>query len=306
MSVKKTHVIVVGNEKGGSGKTTTSMHLIIGLLDLGFRVGTIDVDYRQQSLTRYLDNRRKTAQLKHIDLLFPYHTVVKASPLMRVDQAEADESARLFAAIQKSTQRDDFLVIDTPGSNTHLSRMAHSFADTMITPVNDSFVDLDVIAQVESDSLNIERPGIYSQMVWEQKLERAKRDRGAIDWIVLRNRLSTIDAKNKRNVEKALAKISKRLGCRIAEGFCERVIYRELFLHGLTLLDVVDEETDIALTLSHVAARQELRKFLTQLNIPKVTEALTKRQGEKSKGTRYSETKDHEEEQRQELLTEDA
>lgn len=267
---KKAHIIVVGNEKGGAGKTTTSMHLIISLLALGFDVGSIDVDSRQLSLTRYLENRGKTMAEKNLQLLYPNHAIVKLSPFNVIEEAENDELTRFTQALQKAVTRDDFVVIDTPGSNSNLSRIAHSYADTIITPINDSFVDLDVIVQVEKDSLNIIRPGIYSEMVWQQKINRAKRDSGEIDWLIVRNRLTSLDARNKRNVGKVLDRLAQRIGLRQAAGFSERVIYREMFLHGLTLLDVMEKEANVSLTLSHIAARQELRDFMLSLNIPKL------------------------------------
>ena len=271
---KKAHIIVVGNEKGGAGKTTLSMHLITSLLALGFEVGSIDVDSRQLSLSRYLENRRRTIIDKGINLFYPNHAVVKLSPFNIIDEANNDEAQRFYAAISKASMRDDFVVIDTPGSHSNLSRIAHSFADMVITPINDSFVDLDVIAHVERGSLNIEKPGVYSEMVWEQKIKRAKRDGGEVDWLIVRNRLSSIDARNKRNVEKVLTKLGKRLGLRQAKGFGERVIYREMFLHGLTLLDVTEKGANIPVSMSHLAAKQELRDFLQELKIPAVTERL--------------------------------
>ncbi len=271
---QRAHIIVVGNEKGGAGKTTTTIHLITNLLTLGFSVSSIDVDCRQLSLTRYLENRRRTMEARSITLPCPNHAIIKRSPFDNIKEADEDETSRMEQALEKAMQRDDFIVIDTPGSDSALSRAAHSYADTIITPINDSFIDLDVLARVEGDTLNVERPGIYSQMIWEQKINRAKRDRGVIDWIVLRNRLATIDARNKRTMTEVLAKVSQRLGFRQAAGFGERVIYRELFLQGLTLLDVVDERVGVNLSMSHVAARQELRTFLTSLNIPRLTAKL--------------------------------
>lgn len=273
-TAKKAHVIVIGNEKGGAGKTTTGMHLIVSLLDLGFSVGSIDVDSRQLSLTRYLENRGKTMREKGLNLRYPNHAVVKLSPFNIIEEAEDDEKNRFEQALKKALERDDFVIIDTPGSHSNLSRIAHSYADTIVTPINDSFVDLDVIVQVEKDSLNVSRPGVYSDMVWQQKINRAKRDSGEIDWLILRNRLASIDAKNKRNVAKVLDKLSQRIGLRQTTGFSERVIYREMFLHGLTLLDIMDKDAKVSLTLSHIAARQELRDFMHALNIPKLNARL--------------------------------
>jgi chromosome partitioning protein len=101
--------------------------------------------------------------------------------------------------------------------------------------------------------------------VWEQKKQRAQRDGGSIDWIVMRNRLATLDARNKRRVGGLIEQLAKRIGFRLAPGFSERVIFRELFLKGLTLLDLAESGTEM--TFSHVAARQELRGLLDTIGL---------------------------------------
>ncbi len=216
---KKSHIIIVGNEKGGCGKTTTTMHLIIALLRLGFSVGCIDLDSRQRSLTRYVENRRQTIAKEGISLPMPRHTVVNKSPFDSQEEAKKDERERFMQSVANIYGSCDFVVIDTPGNDTFLSRLAHSFADTIITPINDSFVDLDVLASVDGRTLEIIKPSIYSEIVWEQKLQRAKRDGGSIDWIVMRNRLSNLDAKNKRFMAKVTDDLARRIGFRAAPGF---------------------------------------------------------------------------------------
>lgn len=262
------HVFVIGNEKGGSGKTTTSMHLMVGLLRLGFRVGSIDIDARQRSLSRYIENRKTTMAKEQVTLPMPSHVVVAKSPYNIVQEAEEDERERFTRVLAKLLATCDFVIIDSPGNDTFLSRLAHSFADTVITPVNDSFVDLDVLAAVDGMTLKVQKPSIYSEMLWEQKLKRAKRDGGSIDWVVMRNRLSNIDARNKRQISRIMEDLAKRLGFRQAPGFSERVIFRELFLLGLTVFDVVETNKSGTLSMSHLAARQEVRDLLKALNIP--------------------------------------
>lgn len=271
---KSAHVIVIGNEKGGSGKTTTAMHLITALLRLGFSVGSMDIDARQRSLSRYVENRRKTLTKLGINLTLPYHMIVNRSPFNVQEEAEADEKERFSQALQRVFYTADFVVIDSPGSDTYLARLAHSYADTVITPINDSFVDLDVLASIDSDTMEIIRPSIYSQMLWEQKLQRAKRDGGNIDWIVMRNRLSHLDAKNKRYMADAVNQLARRIGFRQAPGLSERVIFRELFLKGLTVLDVLEEETGIPVKMSHITARQEVRDLLKILSLPEVNQRM--------------------------------
>lgn len=263
---KKTHIIVLGNEKGGAGKTTMAMHIITSLLYEGFSVTSVDIDSRQRSLSGYIENRRNYVATNNASLPLPSHIIINKSRLDSEIEAQADETRRFADAIKKASS-SDFIVIDAPGNDTFLSRLAHSYADTIITPVNDSFVDLNLLAKVNGNDFKVERHGVYSEMVWEAKIYRAQRDKGEIDWIVMRNRLTNLDAKNKRNMATALKSFAKRVGCRLAEGFSERVIYRELFLKGLTLLDVIEQKEKVGLKVSHIAARQELRQFMNFLNL---------------------------------------
>jgi chromosome partitioning protein len=282
---KQAHIIVVGNEKGGCGKTTTCMHLIVALMRLGFKVGTMDIDSRQRSLSRYIENRRLTMAKHHATLPMPHHIVITKSPFTIQSEAEEDERDRFNQGLARIVKTCDFVVIDGPGSDTFLSRLAHSSADMIITPINDSFVDLDLLASVDGDTLQIIRPSIYSEMVWEQKLARAKRDSGSIEWIVMRNRLSNLDARNKRQMKKVTEELARRIGFRLAPGFSERVIFREMFLQGLTVLDVMDTSMDVKITISHIAARQEVRDLLKTLRIPEIDRRINElRHAEENEG----------------------
>jgi len=183
--IRKPRVIILGNEKGGSGKSTAAMHLIVGLLHAGHRVGSMDVDSRQATLTRYIDNRRATLASKGVSLPMSDHRRVDLSKA-RGEVADADERERFDAALAELAAHNDVVVIDTPGSDTFLSRLAHSHADTIVTPMNDSFVDLDLIAKVDPDTLKVTKPSLYAEMVWEQRKQRALRDRSSIDWVVMK------------------------------------------------------------------------------------------------------------------------
>lgn len=263
---KRAHIIVVGNEKGGTGKSTVSMHLIVSLLRMGLSVGSLDLDARQATLTRYIENRARRADSDWRGLPMPEHAAVLAT-----DDAAADV-ARLHELVEALTAAHDVVVIDTPGADHPLSRAGHSFADTLVTPMNDSFIDLDVLAKVDPATMRILRPSHYSEMVWESKKQRALRgERRPVEWIVMRNRLAHIEARNRRQVEKLLVELSRRVGCRMIAGLGERVIYRELFLEGLTLLDLRDKPG--GLTLSHVAARQELRTVIEAAGLNKLADA---------------------------------
>lgn len=262
---QKPYVIVLGNEKGGTGKSTVAMHIIVNLLRQGYLVGTIDVDARQGTLTRYVENRRARKEKTGENLPLSEHIPVFRSKLESLPAAEAEESSTFAEAVSRLSGHD-FLVVDTPGSDSYLSRLAHSHADSLITPLNDSFIDLDMLVRVNADSLDILRPSTYAEMVWEQKKQRAMRDNGSIDWIVLRNRLSSLNSRNKEEMERVLSALSKRIGFRLVAGFGERVIFRELFLNGLTLLDM--KESNTALTLSHIAAKQELASLMSMIQLP--------------------------------------
>lgn len=261
----KPYIIVLGNEKGGTGKSTVTMHVISSLLWQGYKVGSIDVDARQGTLSRYVENRQHRIKESGLNLPISQHIAVFRSNLESVSAAKEEEETQFSRALEE--HRDcDFIVIDTPGSDTYLSRLAHSYADTLITPLNDSFIDLDMLVRVDPDSLNILRPSTYSEMVWDQKKQRAMRDSGKIDWIVLRNRLASIHSRNREEMEKVLSALAKRIGFRLMPGFGERVIFRELFLNGLTLLDM--REMGMSMTLSHVSAKQELTDLINGLNLP--------------------------------------
>ncbi|MGB3625948.1 MAG: division plane positioning ATPase MipZ [Henriciella sp.] len=266
-------VIVVGNEKGGAGKSTVSMHLAVALMRMEQRVGIIDLDVRQRTLTRYLENRLRWMQSTGSKLPMPEIIRVDASTERDLDLAEKEETERLLGAVERLKQVSDFIIIDAPGGDTFLSRLAHTTADTLITPLNDSFVDFDLLGDVNPQTLEVIRPSFYSEMVWNCRKKKAQASRKPIDWIVMRNRVSPLEARNKQKVGEALSNLSKRIGFRLAPGLSERVIYRELFPAGLTLLDLTERGSNVAFTMSHVAARQELRDLLILLQLPSLAGA---------------------------------
>lgn len=263
---RRPHVIVLGNEKGGSGKSTTAMHLIVSLLHDGHRVGSIDLDARQGSLTRYFENRRKTASQMLVPLPLPLHVPILRSQADSATVARREDETKMAQALQE-LDACDYIVIDTPGADTSLSRLGHTLADTLITPVNDSFLDLDLLGRIDTDGAKILKPSVYAEMVWEQRKTRAIYGGKPIDWIVIRNRLSSLDAKNKRDIGQLLGLLAKRVGFRIAPGFTERVIFRELFPRGLTLLDISRKDSGVAWRMSHVAARQEVRDLVDAIGL---------------------------------------
>jgi chromosome partitioning protein len=253
-------IIVLGNEKGGTGKSTTAMHIAVALMRDGHSVATIDIDSHQATLSRYVENRRQFADGKGVRLPVPEHTKFDVSGAD--GESVAEKLERLDALAESLGARVDYMVLDCPGSDNPFARHAISLADVLISPVNDSFIDLDLLARIGGTPPRVLGPSVYSQTVWEQKQERARKTGDKIDWIVLRNRLSTLESRNKANVGITLDQLAGRIGFRLVEGFHERVIFRQLFLQGLTVLDLRDEGTEISLNLSHVAARQEIRRLL--------------------------------------------
>ncbi len=260
-------IIVLGNEKGGTGKSTTAAHLIVALLKRGFSVGSIDLDARQGTLSRLLENRADYAKRRGLDLELPEHRRLYRSESSARGAAEWEEKRAFERAVADLAERD-YIVMDTPGSDSFLARAGHACAEVLITPMNDSFLDLDLLARIDPEGRQILEPSLYSQMVWEQRQQRAVMGLAPMDWIVMRNRLSHIDARNKREIGRLLELLSQRIGFRLAPGFGERVIFRELFPKGLTLLDLLEDDPEFRLSMSHVAARQEVRALLRAIGLP--------------------------------------
>ncbi|MES2339381.1 MAG: division plane positioning ATPase MipZ [Pseudomonadota bacterium] len=254
LHVPNLHVIVFANEKGGTGKSTTAVHTAIALATRGSRVAAFDLDHRQRTMGRYLDNRAATVKRTGRELVTPIHATHDGTS----DDFFAETLDRLSA-------HADYLVIDTPGRDDKFARLAATNADTLVTPMNDSFVDFDLIGQVDPDNFKVTRPSFYSELIWEARKTRAKADGATIDWVVLRNRLQYVEAKNMRRVSEAIDQLSKRVGFRVIPGLSERVIYRELFPSGLTMLDSKEFG---GMGLGHVAARQELREMMAGLALP--------------------------------------
>lgn len=263
------HMIVVGNEKGGSGKSTTAMHVVVALLKAGQTVAAIDLDGRQQSLARYVENRRNWSEQRGLELELPTLHVVRRVSTDSVRLNEGAEFAAFAEAVAAVEPTHDFVVIDTPGSDSYLMRLAHSMADTLVTPLNDSFVDLDVLGVVNPATFDLVRTSAYAEMVAGARRQRVLADGGSTDWILLRNRLSMLDSRNNRAVADALSAVGMQLGFRIADGIAERVVYREFFPLGLTALDPLDEAIMGGRPgVSHLSARHEVRSLMRALRLP--------------------------------------
>jgi chromosome partitioning protein len=266
---RSAHVVVLGNEKGGSGKSTTAMHVAVALMKAGQKVATIDLDSRQGSFTHYVGNRRAWAQRAKLKLELPAHFRVTRGEGLKIEDNEATEFAGFASAVTAVEHSHDFVVIDTPGTDSYLTRLAHSMADTLITPLNDSFVDFDVLGTIDPETFALTGTSHYGEMVREARRQRRIVDGRHTDWVVVRNRLSVLGSRNKRLVGEGLGELAKRLGFRFIDGLAERVVYRELFPRGLTALDAIDEATlGTRPSMSHVTAREEVQGLLAALRLP--------------------------------------
>jgi chromosome partitioning protein len=263
------HVIVLGNEKGGSGKSTTAFHVAIALLKAGQRVASIDLDARQKSFTHYIENRAAWARRTGLALELPHHIHVALGSSMNIGENEVSEFEQFSQAINAVERSFDFVVIDTPGADTYLMRLAHSMADTLITPINDSFVDFDVLGTVDPATYWVTGESHYAKMVREARRNRRQIDGASTDWIVVRNRLSLLSSRNKQLIAEGLDRLASSVGFRAVDGFAERVVYRELFPRGLTALDDLNSQTlGTRPNMAHVTAREEVAGLLRHLKLP--------------------------------------
>lgn len=263
----KASIIVVGNEKGGAGKSTIAIHTATALLHAGASVAVLDLDLRQQSLGHFFANRRAWLAANNAVAPLPVEHPLSADGAALAKATDEEALAHFEEAFGDVADKADFVLIDTPGSDTAISRAAHRRADLIVTPMNDSFVDFDMLGVVDPVTLELKRHSLYSETVWESRKQRAVVERKQIDWVVLRNRLSPTEARNRRRLEERIETLSRKVGFRIGPGLRDRVIYRELFPFGLTVADLSPAIRPVAMSLQHVAARQELRALMSALGL---------------------------------------
>ena len=260
------HRIVFANEKGGTGKSTTAVHVAVALSYLGARVASIDLEPRQRTMHRYIENRLSTLEKRGLTLPTPDCEVFRGN-----------STGDLLGMIRRLEAACDFLIIDNPGRDDPYARIAVEHADTLVTPMNDSFVDFDLIGQVDAETFKVKKLSFFAELIWESRMKRSRmtieQQRPEMDWIVVRNRTGHVEARNQARLHKALNEMAKRVGFRVTQGLSERVIYRELFPSGLTLLDKGHLGE---LGTSHLVARQELRSLVKALSLP----AFDREQGE--------------------------
>lgn len=223
-------VLVFANEKGGTGKSTLAFHTVVSLLQCGYSVGCIDTDIRQATLSRYIENRTSTAARNNDRILLPRHVRLagaqdEATGEMMDETLMVNRAKEALAGLADC----DFVVIDTPGAANAMARFAVANADTLISPINDSYIDIDVIATLDMERRQVVGPSHFTRIVWEASNRRIADGLPPTDWIVLRNRLTHIGSRNKHDIADLMDKLSKRVGFRLAPGFGERSVYRELF-----------------------------------------------------------------------------
>ncbi len=235
--VSRAHVIVIGSGSAGAGKTTLALNIAAALTRASQKVGVIDLDLSQRTLSQFLSARRD----ERLDVSAP-----------------ADERA-FSAALQDMSAGCAYLIIDAPSTVNDFSLAAHARGDTLITTLVHS-AELGVTKTGASLA-----PSAYSEMVWEARKQKWRARGGPIDWVVLRNRVERSGARN----EAALAALSARMGFRIAPGLAERPIMGALFAQGRDLLDSAG-----GLSMPHVAARQDFRQFLLTLKLPDLRAAI--------------------------------
>lgn len=260
-------ILVFGNEKGGAGKSTVAMHTAVHLLHRGKRVAFLDLDLRQRSLARFFSNRTQWTAANGARLPHAFEPHLHDRPAALLEAPEAEAKRAFDRALEAALDNADFILIDTPGGDHVLSRRAHAAAHMIVTPMNDSFIDFDLLGHVDPVTLEVKRPSIYAETVWNSRKQRAVWDGRSIDWIVLRNRLAATEARNRKRVDERVQTLGKRVGFSVLPGLRDRVIYRELFPFGLTVQDLSPEVKPVALSMSHVSARQELLALMQALGL---------------------------------------
>lgn len=260
----RAHIIVCGNEKGGSGKSTVAMHLSVGLMRLGYKVGTLDLDSHQGTFTSYVKNRWQYIKETGDNLPCPEHIHLNPSIDLDLVKSREEERININTALGELKRRNDFIIIDTPGSDRYMSIVGHSYADTLVTPINDSYVDLDVLAKIDPHTHKMIKPSVYAEMVWELRRQHKAKNSAPLNWFVMRNRVSATDSKHKQDIDALTKDLCYQLGFRLAPGFSERVIFRELFLQGRTLLDLREGDKK-ELSASNLNARQEAQKLVRRI-----------------------------------------
>jgi chromosome partitioning protein len=254
---RRSHIIVFANEKGGVGKSTTAFHTCIALCNAGQTVAALDVDLRQLTLDRALNARQDSAREYGVELPGPRQILLTQST-----------DSELETKIRMAQIDCNYIVVDVGGHDSALARRAIYLADTIVTPVNDSFIDLDMLGRIDPRSGELRTLGTFARLVEHLKEPGLQLRERALDWVVMQNRSRSLATKNERKVLDALNRISPVAGFRLVPGLRERVVYRELFPMGLTLFDL-EQIPDLG--RAQPAARDEIFAMLDALNLPSLS-----------------------------------
>jgi len=246
-------IIVFANEKGGVGKSTLAFHTCIALARTGHKVLAIDLDRRQRSLQRALENREATTRSLGVDLPTPQHLVL-----------EHQSGAMLGQEIARVGANCDTIIIDVPGHDSPIARRAIAMADKLITPVNPTFVDLDSIARFTAGTLQLTKLGPFAQTVTQLRQARIDRGLKPADWLLVKNRVRRAEKRQLARFNRAIGQLPRALDLHITNGLTERVAYRDLFLFGLTHADCAGLP---GLANIKVHADQEMDELLEELGI---------------------------------------
>ena len=255
-------IIVFSNLKGGTGKSTTALSVIVGLLRQGKSVATLDLDMDQEALTRYLFNRTRFAKLTKLRIGMPeHHRFTQIDP----GAENAPLSARLEllnGLVDTLTAENDYVVIDCPSLDNPLTRTVTARADVLTSPVNESFLDIDVIGEVRGTPPTVTRIGPFAEMIGAEMQRRQDEGVYPLEWIVVRNRRNPSASRHTAAIGTVLGELSKTLSFRVTDGFVDRLIFRELFLVGLSILDLRKDDPLIANNSSHRSAYEEASNLL--------------------------------------------
>ena len=261
----KAHVIVFANEKGGVGKSTLAFHCSIALAHSGYDVLAIDLDRRQRSLDTAFDNRDATARSLQVSLPRPRHIVL-----------QKQSGALLSQEITRLGSNCDIILIDVAGHDSAIARYAMAMADTLVTPVNSSAVDLDLMGKFSPVTKRLKKPGHFALLVNDLRQERLRRGMPSLDWLVVKNRVRSTERRQQVWVDNALRQLSPSIGFRLGTGFRERVAYRELFPFGLTHLDLRHIP---GLAKIQASTGDEILRLVTDLALPEFDHGAQSRNG---------------------------